>query len=175
MEGVEKMAEEAAAANNNNEDNGKKKKPLILIIVMILIGLVLAGGISYFVTSRVVSKSGTSAPVKREAGTFVKIGDPKDGTMIVNVGDPKAGRFLKVGVVLEMNPADEINFKDKKMTDAAQAKVLDAVTSTIRKQKLEQLDSSNEDKLKAAIKDNVNAAIGEGSVYNVYITSFMLQ
>lgn len=172
-EGVGKMAEEEVT---NSENGGtKKKKSVLLIIALILVGLVLAGGISYFVTTKVVSKSNVSAPVKREPGVFVKIGDPKDGTIIVNVGGVKSGRYLKVGVVLEMNPADEVNFKGQKITDAAQAKVLDAVMSTFRKQNMDQLEAANEDKLKDAIKSEVNAAIGDGSVYEVYITSFVLQ
>ncbi|MDQ0203772.1 flagellar basal body-associated FliL family protein [Pectinatus haikarae] len=170
------MAEEEVVSNGSGENGGsKKKKSMLLVIVLVLVGLALAGGISYFVTTKIVSTSNVSAPIKKEPGVFVKIGDPKDGTIIVNVGGVKSGRYLKVGVVLEMNPADEVNFKEHKITDAAQSKVLDAVMSTFRKQGIEQLEASNEDKLKEAIKNEVNAAIGDGSVYNVYITSFVLQ
>ncbi|WP_196594657.1 flagellar basal body-associated FliL family protein [Pectinatus sottacetonis] len=167
------MAEEEVA--NVDGKGTKKKKPVVLILVMVLIGLALAGGISYFVTTKIVSKSHVSAPIKREPGIFVKVGDPKDNSMVVNVGGVKSGRYLKIGIVLEMNPADEINFKDGKMTEPAKAKVLDAILRTLRGQQLDQFDAANEGKLKEAMKKEINASIGESSVYNVYITSFVLQ
>lgn len=167
------MAKEAQTSDNDVTSKTKKKST-ILIIALIVLGLVLAAGVAHFVTKKIVTSS-TNAPVKHDPGVFIKLGDPKDGTMIVNVGDAKAGRFLKVGVVLEMNPTDKNNFKDSKLTDSAQAKVLDAVTGTFRKQSIDQFDASNEEKLKDSIKENVNASLGDGSVYNVYITSFMLQ
>jgi len=37
------------------------------------------------------------------------------------------------------------------------------------------LDANKQDDLKAKLKSEVNKALGEGSVYDVYITSFMLQ
>jgi flagellar FliL protein len=170
------MAKEEVVNNNNGEDSGqKKRKPTVMIIVIVLLGLVLAGGISYFVTTKIVSRTNVASPIKKEPGVFVKVGDPKDGTVIVNVGGVKSGRYLKIGIVLEMNPADEVNFKDKKLTDNAQAKVLDAVMGTLRGQSMDQFEAANEAKLKDAIKEQVNSAIGDGSVYNVYITSFVLQ
>ncbi|MBB5336570.1 flagellar basal body-associated protein FliL [Pectinatus brassicae] len=168
------MAEEEVKVDEKNPE-GKKKKSFVLILLMIIIGLALAGGISYFVTTKIVSTSHVSAPVKRAPGIFVKIGDTKDSSIVVNVGGVKSGRFLKIGIVLEMNPADEINFKDKKITEEAQSKILDAVMTTLRSQTLEQFEAVNQPKLKDQLKKAINAAIGDGAVYDVYITSFVLQ
>jgi len=168
------MAEEEVKVDEKNPE-GKKKKSFVLILLMIIIGLALAGGISYFVTTKIVSTSHVSAPVKRAPGIFVKIGDTKDSSIVVNVGGVKSGRFLKIGIVLEMNPADEINFKDKKITEEAQSKILDAVMKTLRSQTLEQFEAVNQPKLKDQLKKAINAAIGDGAVYDVYITSFVLQ
>ena len=48
----EEKTEEAAPAE------GGKKLPIIIIVVLILVGLVLAGGISYFVTTQFMSDIG---------------------------------------------------------------------------------------------------------------------
>ena len=86
------------------DEEKKKKIPMMLIVVMIVVGLALAGGISYFIASKIVAdKSGTKIE-QREPGTFVKLGDPKDGQLVVNIGGPSSGRYLKIGLVLEMKP-----------------------------------------------------------------------
>ena len=49
-------------------------------------------------------------------GVVVKLGDAKEG-IIVNVGGVKASRFLKVGIVMEMNPGKKENLTDGKIND----------------------------------------------------------
>lgn len=82
----------------------KKKSPIILVIVLVLVGLVLAGGISFFITTKVMKDTATdSVSEHHDPGIFIKLGDAKEG-ITVNVGGQKAGKFLKAGIVLEMNP-----------------------------------------------------------------------
>jgi len=45
----------------------------------------------------------------------------------------------------------------------------------LRSQKVDEFDPAKQDSLKSLIKDQVNQAIGDGSVYDVYITNFVLQ
>ena len=52
---------------------------------------------------------------------------------------------------------------------------MDTTLQILRTIKLEELDANKQDELKARLKQDINKAIGEGSVYDVYITSFMLQ
>ena len=151
----EEKTEEAAPAE------GGKKLPIIIIVVLILVGLVLAGGISYFVTTQFMS-AGNQASVENrnhDPGVFVKLGDAKEG-IIVNVGGIKSSRFLKVGITVELNPENENNVADGKLVPAAETKIMDA---------------ARQDDLKSRIKSELNKVLGEGSVYDVYITSFMLQ
>ncbi len=168
------MAEEKDAAAET-EPAPKKKMSIILIVVLILVGLALAAGISYFVTTRIVTKSHEPTVIARGPGIYIKVGDSKDGTVIVNVGGVQSSHYLKIGIVLEMNSDDKTHFKDGKLTEAAQAKVLDAVMRTLREQKMAQLEASKEQDLKNSIKNSVNKALGVDSVYNVYITSFVLE
>ena len=151
----------------------KKKSPVPLIAALVVIGLILAGGISYYIATKVMVDS-VERMQSREPGVFVKLGDQKEG-IIVNVGGVKSGRFLKVGIVLEVNPARDQAIVDGKVLPAAETKILDAVLQVLRAQKVEDFDPNKQESLKTQIKDELNKVIGEGFVYEVYITNFVLQ
>lgn len=155
----------------------KKKSPIILIVILVIVGLALAGGISFFVTQHMMasSKAGnTTSNVSHDPGVFIKLGDEKDG-ILVNVGGIKANRFLKIGIVAEMNPNIKANVAETQLTPAAQTVVMDTTLQTLRSVKLEELDANKEEDLKTLLRDNLNKALGAGSVYEIYITSFLLQ
>ena len=155
----------------------KKKSPIILVVVLVLIGLLLAGGISFFITTKMMADTATEtgASEHHDTGKFVKLGDAKEGIM-VNVGGVKAGKFLKAGIVLEMNPGKKDNITDDgKLQPMAETKVLDTTMQILRSAKLDEFDATKQDDLKKKIKDEVNDKLGQGSVYDVYFTSFLLQ
>lgn len=153
----------------------KKKSPIILVIVLVLVGLVLAGGISFFITTKVMKDTATdSVSEHHDPGVFIKLGDAKEG-ITVNVGGQKAGKFLKAGIVLEMNPGKKDNLADGKLQPMAETKILDTTMQILRSAKLEEFDATKQDALKKKLKDELNAKLGAGSVYDVYITSFLLQ
>lgn len=167
-------------ANENDnaqvsEEAPKKKSPIIMIIILIIVGLILAGGISFFVATQIMSNNSNSeAAAHHDPGVFVKLGDPKDG-ILVNVGGVKASRFLKVGIVLEMNPGKKDNINDGVLNSLAETKILDTTLQLLRTVKLEDLEANKQDELKTRLKTDLNKVLGEGSVYDIYITSFILQ
>ena len=158
----------------------KKKSPIILVVVLVLVGLVLAGGISFFVTTKLMAGSaadgGGGGEVRHsDPGVFVKLGDPKEG-ILVNVGGARAGKYLKTSIILEMNPGKEANVTEEgKLQTVAETKILDVTLQLLRSAKMEEFDATKQDDLKKKLKDELNAALGSGSVYDVYITSFLLQ
>ena len=164
---------EAAAAAPEGEAAAepKKRSPIILIAVLAVLGLALAVGISIFVTTRIMAESR-----HHDNGVYLKLGDPKDG-ITVNVGGPRAGKFLRAGIVLEMNPSrtSVINEETHTYQPDAEIKIMDITTQFLRSTKLEDFDATKQDELKKQLKDALNAELGSGSVYEIYITSFMLQ
>ena len=155
----------------------KKKSPIILVVVLVIIGLLLAGGISFFITTKMMADTATEAGVSEhhDPGKFIKLGDAKEG-ILVNVGGVKAGKFLKAGIVLEMNPGKKDNLTDDgKLQPMAETKILDTTMQILRSSKLDEFDATKQDELKKKIKDELNDKLGQGSVYDVYITSFLLQ
>ena len=158
----------------------KKKSPIILIAVLVVVGLALAAGISIFVTTKIMAD--TSADVDEgetrhhDAGIFIKLGDPKEG-ILVNVGGPRAGKYLKAGIVLEMNPSKKsvINEETHVLNPDAEIRINDLVTQFLRATKIDEFDATKQDELKKQMKDALNAELGSGAVYDVYITSFLLQ
>ena len=173
------MADEKkeAAPEAAPPEEKKKKSPIILVVVLVLIGLLLAGGISFFITTKMMADTATEsgASEHHDTGKFVKLGDAKEGIM-VNVGGVKAGKFLKAGIVLEMNPGKKDNITDDgKLQPMAETKVLDTTMQILRSAKLDEFDATKQDDMKKKIKDELNDKLGQGSVYDVYFTSFLLQ
>lgn len=168
------MADEQKETEAAPEEK-KKKSPIVLVIILVLVGLVLAAGISFVITTKMMKDTATeSVSEHHDPGVFIKLGDAKEGIM-VNVGGQKAGKFLKAGIVLEMNPGKKDNILEGKLQPMAETKILDTTMQILRSAKLDEFDATKQDELKKKIKDELNTKLGAGSVYDVYITSFLLQ
>ena len=176
----EKEKTEGAEGEEGAEEKPKKKLPVmaIAIVVLVLVGIALAGGIAYFVASKLVTSSknddGGGAARYHDPGVFVKLGDPKEG-ILVNVGGVKAGHFLKIGIMIELNPGKKEVITEGKLNPVAETKLMDTVLHILRSEPLDGYDAAKQDALKEKIKTEVNHELGEGTVYGVYITSFVLQ
>ena len=172
------MAEEEKDAEVAAEEP-KKKSPIVLVAVLVVVGLVLAVGISFFMMKHMMAESANEEDFDEnrphDSGIFLKLGDPKEG-ILVNVGGPRAGKFLKAGIVLEMNPSKKsvINEETKTFNPEAEIKVMDIVTQFLRAVPIEDFDAQKQSDLKKQLKDALNAELGNGAVYDIYITSFML-
>lgn len=160
----------------------KQKSPMLMMIVVVVVAVLVAvaaaGGISYYIFSQAESPSraedGGGGGSHRDPGVFYKLGDPKEG-ILVNVGGGRSGKFLKAGIVLELNPGKSENVTDGKVGSVAETKILDTTMQFLRAAPLEDFDASKQDALKKQLKDALNERLGQGSVYDVYITSFLLQ
>ena len=160
----------------------KQKSPMLMMIVVVIVAVLVAvaaaGGISYYIFSQAESPShaedGGGGSSHRDPGVFYKLGDPKEG-ILVNVGGGRSGKFLKAGIVLELNPGKSENVTDGKVGSVAETKILDTTMQFLRAAPLEEFDAAKQDALKKQLKDALNDRLGQGSVYDVYITSFLLQ
>ena len=163
-------------------DNSKKKK-IILIIVLVIVGLALAAGISLFVVTKMLGDLPAGGgyeeggePRYHDTGVFIKLGDPKEG-ILVNIGGPRSNKFLKASIIVEYNPGKKsiINEETHTLQPDAEVKVNDTATQFLRAAKIEDFDADKQDEFKKQFKDALNASLGGGSVYDIYITSFLLQ
>jgi flagellar FliL protein len=102
------------------------------------------------------------------------VGDPKDG-LIVNISGPGGGRYIKTSIVLELKPLKNAPKTEGKGLNHEEVKMSDAVVRVLRAQKVEDFDASKQEALKDKIKGEVNLALGEDRVMQVYITNFVLQ
>ena len=182
------MAEEqkdAAAAEAAAPPPQSKKKTIILIVVLVIVGLALAAGISLFVVTKMmgdVAQGGGEheeedvGPRYHDPGVFVKLGDPKEG-ILVNVGGARSSKYLKASIIVEFNPGKKavINEETHTLQPDAEIKVNDVATQFLRSTKIEDFDADKQDEFKKQLKDELNMALGSGSVYDIYITSFLLQ
>ena len=148
------------------------KKPIfIYVAVGLVLVLALAGGTAYYVVTNYMG--GAKTAVTREPGFLMKLGDPKEG-FIVNIGSAASGRYLKIGVILELKPDKKLQAAGKTMSPE-EIKIQDAVLHVLRSQRVEDYDPQKQDRLKDLIKQEVNKVLGRESVYEVYITNILLQ
>ena len=173
------MAEEKEEVEGADEQPNKKS-PIILIVVLVVVGLVLAVGISTFVMKQMMEDAASEEEFDdskpHDSGIFIKLGDAKEG-ILVNVGGPRAGKYLKAGIVLEVNPSKKsvINEETHAFNPEAEIKVMDTTTQFLRSVQIEDFDAQKQNDLKKQLKEALNAELGNGAVYDVYITSFLLQ
>ena len=172
------MADEEKEVETSAEQP-KKKSPIILIVVLVIVGLVLAVGISTFVMKQMMADANEEdfdENKHHDPGIFLKLGDPKEG-ILVNVGGPRAGKYLKAGIVLEMNPSKKsvVNEETKSFNPDAEIRIMDITTQFLRSIPIEDFDAQKQAELKKQLKESLNAELGNGAVYDIYITSFLLQ
>lgn len=155
--------------------DGEKSNKMMTIAGMIVLGLLLAGGISYFIATKIVSdKIVDTKAAQHEQGVFMKLGDLKDG-LVVNIGGLNSGRYLKIGMILELKPDKKAVTSNGKLPSPDEIRILDTAVSVLRSQKIEDFDPLKQEQLKELLKKEINKAFGEDKVYEVYITNFVLQ
>jgi len=153
--------------------DGEKRFPMMMIVGMVVLGLVLAGGISYYIATNIVAEK-SDKKVQREPGTFIKLGDAKEG-LILNIGGVNTGRYLKIGIIVELKPDKKAVAKEGKLPSPEEIKILDTAIQVLRAQKIEDYEAQKHEQLKELLKNEINKTLGEDKVYQVYITNFVLQ
>ena len=148
------------------------KKPIfIYVAVGLVLVLALAGGTAYYVVTNYMGSGKAAAP--REPGVLMKLGDPKEG-FIVNIGTATSGRYLKIGVILELKP-DKNPKPAGKTLSPEEIRIQDAVLHVLRSQSVADFDPQKQERLKELIKQEVNRVVGREAVMEVYITNILLQ
>jgi flagellar FliL protein len=155
--------------------DGQKGFPIVFIAIAGVVLLLLAGGVSYLISSHIAgTKSSVDASKYYEPGILYKVGDPRDG-LIVNVGGPNGIRYIKTSIVLELRPTKNAKTVEGKGMSHDEVRMSDAVVRVLRSQKLEDFDASKQERLKELIKSEVNTTLGDDKVMRVYVTNFVLQ
>lgn len=156
--------------------DGGRRFSLAIIIALVTLGLALAGGISYYIATRIVNDQGTAAKgaVQRGPSLLMKLGDPKDG-LIINVGGVNSGRYLKISITLEVKQDKKLQETAGKTQSPEEIKMLDTVIHTLRSLKTDEFEPTKQERLKEIIKQEVNRVLGEERVYEVYITNLVVQ
>ena len=76
-----------------------------------------------------------------------------------------------------MNPSKKsvVNEETKTFNPDAEIRVMDITTQFLRSIPIEDFDAQKQAELKKQLKEALNAELGNGAVYDIYITSFLLQ
>lgn len=94
---------------------------------------------------------------------------------LVNLADTAEPHYLKCTLVLEMTKSSKPSQGEEK-GDPDTARIRDAIISTMGRRRFsELLAPEGKEQLKASIIRDVNKALGEERVYEVYFTAFAMQ
>ena len=167
------MAEEEKTGTEGSK-SGKSKSSMLMIIGLIIVGIVLAGAISFFVAAKIAGdRTVVTVVAKREPGVFLKIGDPREG-VIVNIGGA-TNRYLKIVMTLEVEGTKGEKDKEPFVTPQDEIKIQDSVIKFLRSQPVDAFHPDKQEALKASIKTAVNESLGANRVLDVFITNFVIQ
>jgi flagellar FliL protein len=146
---------------------GAKKGPPMMVI-MAVFAIIVLGGAFMMVQKAGAKQKDAGAAKKVEKGPVMSLDE-----FLVNLSDPGSDHFLKVTVGLELDKSKGKTAEGlKEETPAIRDAVLTALSSQTRD---EVTPIKGREKLKAEIKKNVNAALGEDDVQDVYFTNFVTQ
>ncbi len=158
----------------------KKKSPMLLIIIIGVVVLALCGGGAYFFLFSGPSDEEIAKEIEQEQGkaeTSVKKKTPEVGVMyaldpfVVNLADPKARHYVKATIILEVANDDVKDEADKLLP-----KIRNDIILLLSSQTLEDvITMDGKIRLRDAIMARVTRILGEGSVKNVYFSSFVVQ
>nr|WP_126310783.1 flagellar basal body-associated FliL family protein [Methylomusa anaerophila] len=147
---------------------------MTLVVTLIVIGLILAGGISYLIATKVVADKSVDRKGQHELGDLIRLGDAKDG-LVLNIGGVNSGRYLKIGLIVGLRPDKKVTLREGKMPSPEEVRILDTTVYVLRSQKLEGFDPAKQEQLKELLKNEINKNLGDDWVAEVYITNFVLQ
>jgi len=142
------------------------KKPPIMVIMAVFAVVVL--GAAFMMVQKASAKQKGGEIKKVEKGPVMTLDE-----FLVNLSDAGSDHFLKVTVGLELDKAKGKTAEGlKEQTPAIRDAILTALSSQSRDAVT---PVKGREKLKADIKKNVNEALGEEDVQNVYFTNFVTQ
>ena len=142
------------------------KKPPIMVIMAVFAVVVL--GAAFMMVQKASAKQKGGEVKKVEKGPVMTLDE-----FLVNLSDAGSDHFLKVTVGLELDKAKGKTAEGlKEQTPAIRDAILTALSSQSRDAVT---PVKGREKLKADIKKDVNEALGEEDVQNIYFTNFVTQ
>ena len=170
-------------AKDDTEEKPKKKRSklkwlLLIIFILLILGGGAAGAWIFFLADMFkgggdAAGGGHAAPQATDAGTAPQ----PIGTTIalpvftVNLADPLGQRFIKISIEVEV--ADT---KAAQAMDQQKARIRDSIIMLLSSKSYADI-ASTESKmmLKGEITSRLNAILGSGKVYQVFITDMVIQ
>jgi flagellar basal body-associated protein FliL len=153
-------------AKSAESATAKKKPPLMMIIAIVAL-VAIIGGAVVGKTVFAKSKSGTQKK-KADPGAIVPLDE-----FLVNLADPSGDHFLKVTVNLEFT---KVSGKTAESLKEQIPPIRDAVLTALCSKTRDQImPLSGREELKTDIRKDVNTALGEQDVENVYFSDFVTQ
>ncbi|MER3475089.1 MAG: hypothetical protein C4335_13955 [Armatimonadota bacterium] len=155
-------------AGAEGASGGGKNKTIIFLVVGILLGAVVAFGVSKVIL-------GKSKPEKKEEKTLPEHTVELD-EFVVNLADGSHYAKVTIALGLEKPLGEGGGHEGGKMDTKLLAPIRDTVITVLSSKSMSQLVSSEgKEKLKEEMKERLNKLLGDEVVKEVYFTSLTLQ
>lgn len=148
---------------------GEKKKPKKLIIIIVTLCVMLgAGGTAVAFAASGGSLSAIAAKFETKKDYVISM---KDFVVNLSTGDMSKNSYLKTQISLVYN-----NKKKTAMLTEKTSQIRDVIIRDLMACSSEQLlATGGMDKVKEKLKSDINAALGEDVVTEIYFTDFLIQ
>ena len=161
--------------------NGKVKFGNLILLILLIIALLFSFWYKGFQNRKNYSQSNQNISTKvneknqdqgknSDIGVFMQLGNEDKGLEIF-IDDDK---LLKTKVFLELNPNKTDVIADGKVITSVATKMEDIIIHIFKTSNIDEFDVIRQDEFKKKIKNEINYQLGAGTVYNVYITSFLI-
>lgn len=144
-----------------------KGNPVMLIAIVSVLVVLLAGGVSYFVVTNVLSSNKPHAQEKKEMGPLYNMEDE----IIANLADTDEDHFVKTKIALELSDK-----KLEKEVDERVPQIRDTIITILRSKEttdVQKKDGLN--RIREEIMRKCNESLASGKIVNVYFTDFVMQ
>jgi len=148
---------------------GEKKKPKKLIIIIVTLCVMLgAGGTAVAFAASGGSLTAIAAKFETKKDYVISM---KDFVVNLSTGDMSKNSYLKTQISLVYN-----NKKKTAMLTEKTSQIRDVIIRDLMACSSEQLlATGGMDKVKEKLKSDINAALGEDVVTEIYFTDFLIQ
>ncbi|MEJ5347471.1 MAG: flagellar basal body-associated FliL family protein [Desulfosoma sp.] len=156
------------------DEQPKKKSPILKILILV-IGLAVLGGGGFFAYKKFFAASDApetteAKPAEAKASVAKPVVKNLD-TFLVNLADPGGERYLKVTMQLSLS-----NEAVSQEIDNRIGELRDSVLLLLSSKEYDDISSlSGKLALKKTLMTNLNRALKQGTVQDIYFTEFLVQ
>jgi flagellar basal body-associated protein FliL len=175
------VSEETVEQNNKPAREGGSIGKSLMVVVVALLSSAMGGTITWFLTSRTMSRSESTTEVKQEQTQENAVAEALEKgaavpleQFVVNLADAEAARYLRIKISLMVD--DKTHIKEVQENQALQLKLRDVILQTLtQKTSQELINEEGKNKLREEIQGKLQGYFKSPKLVDVMFTDFVIQ